>query len=102
MLGGCYEENAVHLSYCYLFGDGLVASTRVVDLEKRLLSCPPCRPWARSVDSPSFSRFAQLQGSLPCMSLAASERFEGDEVFWVRLRIVIRDKDLGRVNIVNC
>jgi len=49
-----------------------------------------------------ISRFAQLQGSLPCMSLAASERFEGDEVFWVRLRIVIRDKDLGRVNIVNC
>ena len=34
--------------------------------------------------------------------LAASVRFEGDEVFGVRLCIVIRDKDLGLVDIVNC
>jgi hypothetical protein len=41
----------------------------------------------------------------PCTLLISeliSVRFEGDEVFRVRLRIVRRDKDLGRVNIVNC
>ena len=39
----------------------------------------------------------EIRKSLPCLV-----RFEGDQVLGIRLCIVIRDKDLGLVDIVNC